>query len=168
VIPAFFFADDRTQQKYKPLYYPDQYTKVINSSWTMTTGQSNKDDITIFNFLVVNDSQFPMTDLKLLVVVKDQGGNALERMEIPVEGAIGAGQTVFVGTLKADPKDKSGIDHIMISSDYEKLAATDPKVEERWVDGVERQLTSAAFNGAEITILEVRAVPPDQIEGTRK
>lgn len=165
VIPAFFFADERTQQKYKPLYYPDQYTKVINSSWTMTTGTHNKENLTIFNFMVGNDSQFPMTDLKLLVVVKDQAGNPLERMEIPVEGAIKAGETVFVGTLKADPKDKTATDRIMLSSDYEPLVAADPKVAERWVDGVERKLGSDAFTGAEITVAEVRAVPPDTMEG---
>lgn len=165
VIPAFFFADDATQQQYKPLYYPDQYVTVLNSSWTMTTDKGN-DDVSVFNFMVGNSSGFGMTDIKLRATIKDQSGKTLEEREIPVEGILGGNSSAFVGMLKADPKDKANPEaRVMFTTVYDELLKADPKLNTRWSDGVEIKLASQGFAGAEIRLLEVRAVPPESMPG---
>lgn len=160
VVPAYLFGDAKVQEQYKPLYYPDQYAVVRNSSWTMLPDQA-KQNITVFNFMLGNDSQYPMTDVKLLAIIKDATGKVLEQHEIPVEGPIPAQFDVMVGMLKADPKDKTSVDRVMTSAMFEELMKTNPELNERWMDGVEVHQQSQGFSGAEIRIAEVRAVPPD-------
>ncbi len=162
VVPAYLFGDEKVQEQYKPLYYPDQYATVRNSSWTMLPDQA-KQNITVFNFMLGNDSPYTMTDVKLLAIIKDATGKVLEQHEIPIEGPIPAQFDVMVGMLKADPKDKTSVDRVMTSAMFEELMKTNPELNERWMDGVEVHQQSAGFSGAEIRIAEVRAVPPDQM-----
>lgn len=162
VIPAYFF-DDKAQQTYKPLYYPDQYFSVRNISWTMLPDDARR-NVTVFNFLLGNDSPYPMTDIKLKALIKDASGRVLEEKEVAVEGVLKPQSDAMVGTIKADPKDKTSVDRIVLDSLYAEEAGRDPKVGERWMDGVEVQQTTTGFTGAEIKLLEVRAVPPENLE----
>lgn len=162
VVPAYFF-DPAAQNKYKPLYYPDQFVSVRNSSWTMLPDNAKR-NVTVFNFLIGNDAPYPMTDLKLLALIKDAQGRVLEQKEISVEGVLKGQTDAMVGTIMADPKDPSSVDRVVLDSVFAEEVGRDPKMGERWMDGVEVQQQSTGFTGAEIKLLEVRAIPPDDLE----
>ena len=162
VIPAYFFGDDKTKFTYDPLYNPDKYVYVRNSSWQLLPEGGNK-DVTVFTFLMQNDAKFPMADLKLLATIKDKNDAVIETKEIAVEGTIPAEFATMVGVLKADKKDKTSVDRIMTSSSFEELSKNDEKLIERWMDGVEVRLTAEGFTEAAIELLEVRAVPPEEM-----
>ncbi|MFZ5475548.1 MAG: SH3 domain-containing protein [Myxococcota bacterium] len=161
VIPAYFFADEETKKGYDPLYNPDRYVKVKNSAWSTVPGEGAEQ--TVFMFMIGNDSKFPMTDIKMLVKIKDQTGTVLETKEIAVEGEVPPEFAVMIGHLKADPRDKTSVDRIMTSKQFEEVSKTDPKAAERYVDEVPVTLATKNVTAAEIEILEVRAVPPDQM-----
>ncbi len=160
VIPAYFFADPATQLQFKPLYYPDQFVTVVNSSWSLVPENGNT-SITNFIFMVGNDSQFGMTDLKLKASIKDKDGKVLEEKEVTVEGVIKPNSSTMIGSLKADKKDKTAVDRVMTEALFTEMMATDPKLVDRWVEGVDIKLESEGFDGATISVAEVRAVPPD-------
>lgn len=160
VVPAYFFGDEKVKQEHDPLYNPDRYVRVANSSWMTVPGEA--DDVTVFTFLLGNESKFEMTDVKMTATIKDKNDKVIEQKEIAVEGPIPAFGTTMVGMLKADKREAGSTDRIMTSALYEKLAQEDPKVAERWVDGVEVLLGSKETVGAGIEIVEVRAVPPDE------
>jgi hypothetical protein len=159
VVPAYFFADERTKLEHDPLYNPDKYVYVANSSW-MQPADADSDRVTQFEFMLQNDSKFEMTDIKIVAAIKDHRGAVLEQQEIPVVGAMPPNQGVMVGTLLPDRKDKTGTPQVILSSEYEKLLQTDPTLAERWADGVEVRLASTGFQEANVTLVEVRAVPP--------
>lgn len=159
VIPAYFFADAATQEQFKPLYYPDQYLTVANSSWSLVPDNGNT-NVTNFIFMLGNNAQFAMTDVKLNAAIKDKDGKVLEQKEVAVEGEIKPNSTTMIGTLKADKKDKTSVDRVMTEAMFNEMMATDPKIVDRWVEGVDIKLDSAGFDGATITVAEVRAVPP--------
>ncbi|MDP2314541.1 MAG: SH3 domain-containing protein [Pseudomonadota bacterium] len=160
VIPAYFFGNDVDKLTHDPLYNPDKYVYVRNSSWQLLPEGGNK-NVTVFTFLMQNDAKFAMTDVKLLVTIKDKNDAVLETKEIAVEGTIPAEFSTMVGVLKADKRDKSSVDRIMSSSSFEEMAKADPDLVERWLDGVEVRLTSDGFTEAAIELLEVRAVPAE-------
>ncbi len=179
VIPAYFFADGPTQLQYKPLYYPDQYVTVANSSWSLVPDHGNK-DVTNFVFELGNNSMFAMTDVKLKATIKDKDGKELEVKEVPIEGTIKPNSSTMVGTLAPDPKDKTSVQRILTESMFNDMIAVDPKTAtdpaaaaaaakasqalvDRWVEGVDIKLDSVGFDGATITVAEVRAVPPDEM-----
>lgn len=160
IVPAYYFGDEKVKQQHDPLYNPDRYVTVRNSAWMTVPGE--KDEVTVFNFLLGNDSRFVMTDLKMVATIKDKNEQVLEAKEIAIEGSIPANSGTMVGMLKADPRDKTSTDRIMTSAFYEELLRTDPTLPERWVDGVEVTLGSKDTVGAKIEIVEVRAIPPDE------
>jgi hypothetical protein len=160
VVPAYYFGEEKDKLANDPLYNPDRYVFVRNSSWSLLPEGGNK-DITTFTFLMSNDAKFAMTDLKLLAKIKDKNDQVIETKEIAVEGTIPAEFSTMVGTLKADKKDKTSVDRIMTSSSFEEMQKENPDLVERWVDGVEVRLEAEGFTEAEIELLEIRAVPPD-------
>jgi hypothetical protein len=160
VIPAYFFADDETKKSYDPLYNPDRYVSVKNSAWSTVPGEG--DEQTVFMFMIGNEAKFPMTDIKMLVKIKDNAGTLLESKEIAVEGIVPAEFAVMIGNLKDDPKQKTP-GRIITSKEFEKIAMEDPKAAERYVEEVPVTLATKGFQAAEIEILEVRAVPPDEM-----
>lgn len=160
VIPAYFFADGPTQLQYKPLYYPDQFVTVVNSSWSLVPENGNK-NITNFIFMIGNNSTFGMTDVKLKATIKDKDGKQLEEKEVAVEGVLKPNSSTMIGTLKAEPRDKGAVDRILTEQLFTEMMATDPKVVDRWVEGVDIRLESEGFDGAQISVAEVRAIPPD-------
>lgn len=158
VIPAYFFADERTKLDYDPLYNPDKYVYVMNSSWMMPA-ESDKKNASVMSFMLQNDAKFEMTDLKIVATLKDANGGVLEQKEVAVEGVMPANRSEMVGTLLPAKRDPAG-PRVMLTSDFEKLVATDPTVAERWVDGVEVILPNKDVSEASVTLVEVRAVPP--------
>lgn len=163
VVPAYYFGDEKTKLTYDPLYNPDRYVMVRNSSWQLLPEGANK-NITVFTFLISNDAKFAMTDLKLLVTIKDKNDQVLEKKEIAVEGAIPPEFSTMVGVLKADKKDATSADKIMTSASFEELSKENPDLIERWQDGVEVKLDSDGFTEAAIELLEVRALPPEDAQ----
>ncbi|MCB9743220.1 MAG: DUF4339 domain-containing protein [Alphaproteobacteria bacterium] len=155
VVPAYFFADKDTRDDYDPLYNPDRYVFVKNSSW-MQVDQRNQ-NLTVFQFLLQNKSKFVMTDIILLATIKDKNDKVLEEVEIPIEGEIPRYEAVMVGTLQ--PEKRDGEKRLLTTSLFQKLAEEDEELNLRWSDGVEVIMESSGFNEANIDILQLRAVP---------
>jgi hypothetical protein len=156
VIPAYYFADSATRESYDPLYNPDRYVFVKNSSWMQLPDQ-RANNITIFQFMLQNKSKFPMSHIKLLATIKDKNDGVLETKEIEIEGRIPPYDGVMVGTL-APPEDQpDGVARLMTTKMYDRLRKKKPKLAMRWSDGVEVQMDSDGFVEANIDLLEVRA-----------
>ncbi|MBK8181033.1 MAG: DUF4339 domain-containing protein [Planctomycetes bacterium] len=92
VIPAYLFADAETRQDYDPIYNPDRYVSVKNASWMQLPDQQ-RNNVTVFQFMLTNASKFTMTDVKLLVTVRDNKGTVLETREIGIEGIVAPART---------------------------------------------------------------------------
>ena len=157
VVPAYFFADKDTRLDYDPLYNPDTYISVKNASW-LQLDEKNR-NLTIFQFMIHNQSKFVMTDLILVATIKDKNGRELEQVEIPIEGSIPRHEHVMVGTLAAEEID--GEKRLMTTDMFNELAEADEEVNLRWSDGVEVEMQTSGFTEANIDILQVRAVPND-------
>lgn len=161
VIPAYAFASAKERENYDPLYNPDRYVFVKNSSW-LQIDQQNR-NLTIFQFMLQNKSKFEMTDLVLLATIKDKSGKELEKVEIPVSGVIPAYQSVMVGTLAPEDKNDPDAESVNLTTfTFDKMAEEDEDLQLRWSDGVEIEMQEKGFTEANIDILELRAVPLDK------
>ena len=160
VVPAYYFADAETRQSYDPIYNPDRYVFVKNSSWMQLPDQ-REDNITIFQFLLQNKSKFPMTDIRLLATIKDKNDRVIEEQEIRIEGAIPPHDGVMVGTLRPAKAAEDEATRLMTTSALETLAKDDDTVMSRWTDGVELAMESEGFVEANIDLLQVRAIPKE-------
>lgn len=161
VVPAYYFADAETRQSYDPIYNPDRYVFVKNSSWMQLPDQ-REDNITIFQFLLQNKSKFPMTDIRLLATIKDKNDRVIEEQEIRIEGAIPPHDGVMVGTLRPTKTADGETPRLMTTSALESMAKDDDTVMSRWTDGVELAMESEGFVEANIDLLQVRAIPKEQ------
>lgn len=159
VIPAYFFADERTKADYDPIYNPDRYVQVSNSYWTEVDDPKKK-NTTALQLGLSNSSRFVMTDLRLRIRVKDSGDKVLEELEVPVEGNLPAQENVIVGTL-APPKGDSSAPRILTSKAYEEVLKADATAAERWKDVLEVKMNSTGYEEATVDIVEVHAVLPD-------
>jgi hypothetical protein len=160
VVPAYYFADADTRQSYDPIYNPDRYVFVKNSSWMQLPDQ-REENVTIFQFLLQNKSKFQMTDIKLLATIKDKNDRVIETQEIAIEGAIPSHDGVMVGTLNASKDSPDGAPRLMTTSELERLAKEDGSLMSRWTDGVELAMESEGFVEANIDLLQVRAIPKE-------
>lgn len=160
VVPAYLFADAKERQKLDPLYNPDRYVTVKNASWMMLPDQ-RKNNVTVFQFMLANESMFDMTDVKLLVTIRDTKGNALETKEVPVGGRIPARGDSMVGTLSPDPKDKEALPQLFTDATFLEMQREDPDLALRWSAGIEVAMQSKDFEKANVDLLEVRAIPKD-------
>jgi hypothetical protein len=160
VVPAYYFADADTRQSYDPIYNPDRYVFVKNSSWMQLPDQ-REENVTIFQFLLQNKSKFEMTDIKLLATIKDKNDRVIETQEIAIEGAIPSHDGVMVGTLNASKDSPDGAPRLMTTSELERLAKEDGSLMSRWTDGVELAMESEGFVEANIDLLQVRAIPKE-------
>ena len=157
VIPAYYFANAETRQSYDPIYNPDRYVFVKNSSWMQLPDQ-REENITIFQFLLQNKSKFEMTAIKLLATIKDKNDQVIETQEIAIEGPIPAHDGVMVGTLKPEPGDLEGRPQLMTTKLFEAKLKADSTLMSRWSDGVELSMESEGFVEANIDLLQVRAI----------
>lgn len=161
VVPAYFFADDKIRKDYDPLYNPDRYITIANSAWRESSAGSKTSN---FSFLIQNNSKFPMTDVKLIATIKDKTGHEIQSLEMPVEGIIPPQEGSMIGTLKPAknaPDAKTNPGRVMVSAMYQEELKTDPKLSERWMDGVEVSLNDEDLE-ATIDIVEVRALQAEK------
>ncbi|MCO4745742.1 MAG: hypothetical protein KC912_13195 [Proteobacteria bacterium] len=164
VIPMYQLGGGEVRADYDPLYNPDRYIRVSNASWLQLDQED--DQVTVFQFMISNDSKYEMTDLMLLATIKDSKGNQLEAVEIPVEGILPPGKNTMVGTLapETDAKGEDGEpipSRSLTSSTFGDMAETDPDLRLRWSEGVEVIMKAEDFTEANIDILEIRAVPTE-------
>jgi len=160
VIPAYAFASAKERENYDPLYNPDRYVFVKNSSW-LQIDQQNR-NLTIFQFMLQNKSKFTMTGLVLVATIKDKSGKELETVEIAVEGVIPPHQSTMVGTLEAENKYAAdAVNRTMTTTSFDEMAEDDEDLQLRWSPGVEIEMQEKGFSEANIDILELRAVPLD-------
>jgi len=160
VVPAYYFADADTRSSYDPIYNPDRYVFVKNSSWMQLPDQ-REENITIFQFLLQNKSKFQMADIRLMATIRDKNDRVIETQEIAIQGTIPAHDGVMVGTLKPDPKDPASTAQLMTTSKLEVLLKEDDSLMSRWSDGVELAMESEGFVEANIDLLQVRAIPKE-------
>ena len=160
VVPAYYFADAETRSSYDPIYNPDRYVFVKNSSWMQLPDQ-REENITIFQFLLQNKSKFEMTDIRLLATIRDKNDRVIETQEITIMGTIPAHDGVMVGTLKPDAKDQEAAAELMTTSLFESRLKDDNALMSRWSDGVELAMESEGFVEANIDLLQVRAIPKE-------
>ncbi|MCP4806649.1 MAG: DUF4339 domain-containing protein [Proteobacteria bacterium] len=157
VVPAYFFADKDTRQDYDPLYNPDKYVSVKNASWLQLDEQNR--NLTIFQFMIHNQSKFEMADLVLVATIKDKTGKELEAVEIPIEGTIPRHEAVMVGTLSGEDARDLDQKRLLTTTLFTELANEDEELNLRWAEGVEVEMNTTGFTEANIDILEIRAVP---------
>lgn len=167
VVPAYLFAGAEARQDYDPLYNPDRYVAVKNSSWMQLPDQQ-KNNVTVFQFMLTNESKFSMDSVKLLATIKDSKDQVLEKKEITIDGLIPPRADTMVGTLAPDPKDKADVPRLMTDVSFLELQKQDPDLALRWSAGIEVQMETKEFEKAVIDVLEVRAIPPDDAPGTKK
>lgn len=160
VIPAYRLAGGEMERDLDPIYNPDDYVFVSNANW-LQLDRSNT-QLTVFRFQLENEAQYTMTDLVLLVIIKDGNGSELERLEVAVDGVIPPGERSFVGTLHADPSggEPEAPSQLLTAYSFQKLAEADPDLQLRYSDGVEVEMTAQEFTAAAIHVLEVAAVRP--------
>ena len=160
VVPAYYFADAETRSSYDPIYNPDRYVFVKNSSWMQLPDQ-REENITIFQFLLQNKSKFEMTDIRLLATIRDKNDRVIETQEITIMGTIPAHDGVMVGTLKPNAKEREASAELMTTSLFETRLKQDNALMSRWSDGVELAMESEGFVEANIDLLQVRAIPKE-------
>jgi hypothetical protein len=160
VVPAYYFADAETRQSHDPIYNPDRYVFVKNSSWMQLPDQ-REENITIFHFLLQNKSKFEMTDLKLLATIRDKNDRVIETKEIAIEGTLPEFDGMMVGTLRPAKDDLEGTSIFMTTGAYEARLKADESLVSRWEDGVHTMMDSEGFVEANIDLLQVRAVPKE-------
>jgi hypothetical protein len=156
VIPGYLLAGIEVRTELDPLYNPDRYVEIANSSWIQLPDQ-REDKITVFQFHIRNRAQYVMTDLILLATVKDAKGSVIEKLEIAIEGDIPSDGSTWVGTL--DAEDKSEASRSLTKHMLNELAGDDPELQLRFSDGVKVKMNSTDFTEASIDILELRAKP---------
>ncbi len=157
VLPTYRLGGGDVQAEMDPLFNPDRYLVVQNASWLQLDRKNEQ--LTVFQFMLKNQSRYPMTDLVLLASIKDSKGSVVERVEIPIEGVVPAWETTMVGTLSPDPKDKEGVRRLLTATAFEDLAEAEPDLRLRHSTGVEVTMKTLDFTEAAIDLLEVRAIP---------
>lgn len=167
MLPGYRLGGEDANDKYDPLYNPDQYTRVVSASWLGVEGE----DTAIFNVMVENISDYAMDDVKLSVVIKDSAGAELSREEFSVAGPFEAKESTMVGTLnppeeeikaaeKAGEEPPAGV--FMAAQAFGKLVEPLPPEEQdqmynRWLDGIELGVQEE-FVGATVRVEELRAI----------
>jgi hypothetical protein len=157
VLPTYRLGGGEVQAEMDPLFNPDRYLVVQNASWLQLDRKNEQ--LTVFQFMLKNQSRYPMTDLVLLASIKDSRGTVVERVEIPIEGEVPAWSTGMVGTLAPDAKDKGGARRLLTSAAFEDLVEGDPDLHLRHSAGVEVVMQTPEFTEASIDLLQVRAIP---------
>lgn len=162
VIPMYQLGGAEVRDEYDPLFNPDRYVEVANASWQQLPDQE-ADQVTVFQFMLKNKSQYAMTDLVILATIKDAKGHELERVEIPIEGVVPTERVTLVGTLKPDAKGQRDGEpsRLLTQYSFDQMAKSDPDLQLRYSVGVEVSMSTADFTQANIDILELRAVPAE-------
>ncbi len=161
VIPAYFFADARERENFDPVYNPDRYLFVHNSRWLrLPPDKPDSDNLTVFQFLMKNDSKFEMTDIKLLATIKDRGGRVLEEKEITITGSVPRYYAAVVGTVNP-PDDQPELPKRLVTyhTFSQEMKGADDEEWLRWADGIEVEMSSSNYAEADIKLLQATALP---------
>lgn len=160
VMPMYMVAGGDVMKEMDPLYNPDRYTMVENASWMQMPDQT-AEGITLFQFMIRNDSQYDVTDLVMVATIKDAKGHELEKVEFAVDGVVPATQSTTVGMLAAEPvpgEKEPAPPRLLTNATFEAMAALDEALALRYTEGVEVRMTSEDFTEATIDIVELRAI----------
>lgn len=155
VLPMYLIGGGDVMKEYDPLYNPDRYLVVQNASW-MQLPEQREDRTTVFQFMLRNMSDYPMTDIVMVARIKDEKGHELEQFEFRLEGVVEARTSSMVGMLN-DPE--TDTKRLIIQSTFDELATERPELRLEYSDGVEVQMKTEDFTDASIDIVELRAVP---------
>ena len=158
VIPMYQLGGEDVRSDYDPLYNPDRYVTVANASWTLFPDK-REELITVFQFLLKNQSKYAMTDIRLVAIIKDARGQELERVEIGVGGVIPPNKSTFVGTLSPEDKASEEEKQLLTSFTLDQMVEEDPDLQLQYSEGIDVKMSTPDFAHAEIEILELRAVP---------
>lgn len=158
VLPMYLLGGGEVRKEKDPLYNPDRYLDVANASW-MQLPEAKDKKVTVFSFLLENESRYDMTDLVMVARIKDSKGHELDQVEFRVEGLVPASADTMVGTI-VDPKTKEK--RLITQVSFAEMAAADPKLQLEYNEGVEVRMEREDFNEASIDIVEVRAIPKDK------
>jgi hypothetical protein len=159
VIPAYFFADARERENFDPIYNPDRYLFVHNPRWLkLPPDNPEAENLTVFQFLLKNDSKFEMTDIRLNAIIMDKNGNVLEEKEIAIEGSVPKYYAAVVGTVNPPENNPDVPKRLMTYSSFSKEMKGAPDEEWlRWADGIEVYMASANYAEADIKLLQATA-----------
>jgi hypothetical protein len=159
VIPAYFFANARERDNYDPIYNPDRYLFVHNPRWLkLPPDNPDAENVTVFQFLLKNDSKFEMTDIRLLATIKDRSGRVLEEKEISIEGSVPKYYAAVVGTVNPPEGQEDSPRRLMTYSSFsDELKGADDEEWLRWADGIEVPMSSANYAEADIKLLQATA-----------
>lgn len=157
-VPGYYFADKRVQEDFDPLFNPDKYVFVKNSSWMQLSEQNRA--LTVFEFMLQNKSKFAMTDIVLLATIS-RDGQQLAEVEIPIEGRIPPYDAVMVGTLIPERANSDELPRRLTTFTFNEMLEQDEDLQLRWTSGVEVEMPMAARqdDNANIDIVELRAIP---------
>ncbi len=155
VIPMYRLGGVEVRQEYDPLYNPDRYLMVVSSSWMLLPNRA--EEVTIFRFMLRNNSRYPMTDIVMVATIKDAKGHELEQVEFRIEGVVPAEGTSMVGTL-IDPEDEDK-KRLITETTFQEMVSEDPDVMMSYNDGAEVEMTTTDFTEASIDVVELRAIP---------
>jgi len=163
VLPMYQLGGDKVQEKFDPLYNPDHYVDVQNASWIQLPDQDDAEaKITVVHFQFRNTSMYDMTDLVVLLTIKNAKGGVLEQREVAIEGVIPKKGSTMVGTIKADLKrDPESVNRVFTETTWDTIKLDDPVLQERWTAGAEITMEIEDFDTATVDILELRAIPPE-------
>ncbi len=172
VIPIYQLGSPEVRQELDPLYNPDRYVQVANASWTQPVEQKGSDAlVTVFNFMIQNESGYAMSDLVLQAVIKDAKGHEVETILLRLEGEVPPHGMTMVGTLAAEvPKGRKKAKaeevvppKVLTEWTFMKMSETDPDLQLRYSAGAEVVMTTPEFTNALVSIYELRALPNDKV-----
>jgi hypothetical protein len=164
VLPMYMLGGGKVVAELDPLYNPDRYLEVQNASW-MQLPEQRAEQITVFQFMLRNNSRYDMTDLVMVANVKDSKGHDLEKVEFRVEGVVPAESSTMVGTLvDEDVKNDDGepLRRLTTEATFKAEAVDDPELALKYNEGAEVKMTTEDFTEATIDIVELRAQPKEQ------
>jgi hypothetical protein len=179
VIPIYQLGGLDVINDYDPLYNPDRYFEVANANWQQLP--DSEEGETSIQLMLKNLSVYDMTDLVLLVTIRDSRGQVLETKEIAIEGTIPADSRTMIGTLADIDEDQKRRDEdeeappmrLVTEHSFNEMVKEDPELQEtkEYRPGAEVWLEHPDYNRATIEPLELRAVPTEEalerMQGTR-
>ncbi|MCB9681298.1 MAG: hypothetical protein H6733_07470 [Alphaproteobacteria bacterium] len=161
VMPMYRIGGQDVMKEYDPLYNPDRYLVIQNAGW-MQLPEQTEEQITVFQFMLRNQSDYDMTDLVMVARIKDAKGHELEQVEFKVDGIVPAHGVTMVGTLVTPDSEER---RLITQNTFDTMAAADPELRLEYNDGVEVKMQTADFTEASIDIVELRAVPKTATSG---
>ncbi|MBN1336768.1 MAG: SH3 domain-containing protein [Deltaproteobacteria bacterium] len=171
VIPAYYFANAKERENYDPIYNADRYIEVKNSRWMQLpadedpVGQGRAEVVTVFEFILKNNSKFDMKDVRILATVKNRGRRVVAEREIAIEGVVPAYGDSTVGTLRAPAHAPDTPVRRITYHSYAPEAGVSDEAWMNWVDGLEVAFPPGDYAEAEVTVVQATAVVDSRRRG---